>query len=68
MEKTIVKNGVDYSKYSHEQQHNIAQAYQYICAIVTIVRTPILTKSGKLTVESQKVLDRIESTYLSSYN
>ena len=62
-----MKDGVDYSKYSLEQQHNIAQAYQYICAIVTIVRTPILTKSGKLTKKSQKVLDSIESSYLSSY-
>ncbi len=57
MSKIIVNKGTDYKTFTDEEKSVVAEAMAMAGAIKTILDTPILTDSGDLTKESEKVVD-----------
>ena len=55
MENVFEQEGDDYSKYKPESQKIIAQAAQTAVTIKSVLDTPILTKEGELTEQSEKI-------------
>jgi hypothetical protein len=55
MENVLEQEGDDYSKYKPESQKIIAQAAQTAVTIKSVLDTPILTKEGELTEQSEKI-------------
>lgn len=55
----LIDNGADYSKYSIEAKKYIAEIVAVAVAIKSILDTPILTDDGKLTTESENVVNNI---------
>lgn len=57
---SIKEHGADYTKFSSEQKKSLAACVSTIKAIKTVLDTPILTKDGKLTLESSKIVDLMD--------
>ena len=63
MESIINQKGVDFKKYSKEQQETIAACASLAGAIKAILDTTILTEDGKMTAESGDTYLKISTAY-----
>lgn len=59
MQDIIEKEGTDYRKYKPESKKAIAMAASTACSVKAVLDTPILTKDGKVTEQSGKVVKEI---------
>lgn len=62
MQDIINNEGTDYRAYKPESKKAIAVAASTACSVKAVLDTPILTKDGKLTKSSEKVVKEIETT------
>ena len=60
MEDIIKAEGTDYSQFSAQSKKTIASAAATVTSVKAVLDTPILTDSGALTEESEKVLYQSE--------
>lgn len=60
LEQIIVSTGTDFKMFSKEQKYVIAKALSLASALKSVLDTPILTKDGKLTPESEKIVEKIQ--------
>jgi hypothetical protein len=61
MENIIASSGVDWVSFKQEEKNTVAAAASIAKAIKTVIDTPILTEDGKLTEESQKIIDEVKT-------
>ena len=60
LEKLITEHGTDYSCYTPQQKATVAAGLAIATAIKALLDTPILTKDGKLTVDSVHTADAVQ--------
>lgn len=60
---SIKEHGADYTKFNLEQKKSLAACVSTIKAIKTVLDTPILTKDGKLTLESSKIVELMNKQF-----
>ena len=60
MEEAIAKQGTDFRNFTQEQKQTIASAASLAKAIKMVLDTPILDKNGKITSESNNILNNIK--------
>ncbi|MBR3470825.1 MAG: hypothetical protein IKH28_14225 [Lachnospiraceae bacterium] len=56
MKRIISEEGTDYSKYSQQSKQSIAAVVSTVASIKTVLDTTILTESGEITDESEKMV------------
>ena len=56
MKRIISEEGTDYSKYSQQSKQSIAAVVSTVASIKTVLDTTILTVSGEITDESEKMV------------
>lgn len=61
LERVIAESGTDYSKYTNTQKATVAMALSVAGTIKAVLDTPILTKEGTLTKESQQIADSTQN-------
>lgn len=64
MDDAINKYGADYQTFPISEKKNVAAAVAVVKAIKAIIDTPILTKDGNLTEESEKILLKTKESNL----
>lgn len=61
LEQIIVSTGTDYKMFSKEQKGVIAKALSLADALKSVLDTPILTKDGELTLESEETVKKVQA-------
>lgn len=61
MNAIVKEYGTDYSLYSREAKHVIAETLSVAGAIKAVLDTPILTEEGELTKESKEISEKVQS-------
>lgn len=64
MEQILEISGNDYTKYTDEDKKTVAVAMSIAGAIKAVLDTPILTEDGTLTVESEKLANKLYKSIL----
>ncbi len=65
MQEAINEHGVDFRSFSQKQKESVAASVSLASAIKSVLDTPILSKGGNLTMQSQKLLNEMNSATIS---
>ena len=61
MQEAIVEHGNDFRSFSQQQKESVAASASLAKAIKSVIDTPILTKDGNLTSQSENILKEMNS-------
>lgn len=65
MQEAIDEHGNDFRSFSQQQKESVAASASLAKAIKSVLDTPILSKDGNLTLQSQKLLKEMDSVSIS---
>lgn len=65
MQEAIGEHGNDFRSFSQQQKESVAASASLAKAIKSVLDTPILSKDGNLTSQSQHLLKEMDSVYIS---